>query len=66
MKKKSENPMTFFLAWELTLKSPITNAADDNLKIFFYNFLEKIRFDILCKSPDDLYEMSSLIFSAKL
>ena len=39
--------------WEtftLTLKAPITTAADDIHKYFFHCFSEKIRLDVLCES----------------
>ena len=34
----------------LTLKAPITTAADDIYKYFFFFFSEKIRLDISCQS----------------
>ena len=35
---------------KLSLKAPITTAADDSLKYFFFDFLEKLRLDISCES----------------
>ena len=45
----------------LTLKAPITTAADDIHKYFFHCFSEKIRLDVASESSAGL-EMSSLIF----
>ena len=41
----------FFCIYDwLTLKAPITTAADDTQKYFFYCFLEKIRLDVSSES----------------
>ena len=34
----------------LTLKSPVTTAADNNFFLFFFYFSEKTSLDISCKS----------------
>ena len=34
----------------LTLKAPITTAADDIFEIFFFNFSKKTSLDISCES----------------
>ena len=34
----------------LTIKAPITTAADDILKYFFFNFSKKTSLDISCES----------------
>ena len=39
-----------FLPSMLTLKAPITTAADDILKFFFFNFSKKTSLDISCES----------------
>ena len=52
----------------LTLKVPVTNAADEKFD-FFNLFSEQISLDILCESSawqaDDSHEISKLIFSEK-
>ena len=58
----------------LTLKVPITNAADDNFDHFFFFiyccffFSEKASFDISCESSarlDDSHGIQRVVFSEK-
>ena len=42
--------LTLFFSGTLTLKAPLTTAADDIHKYFFIFFSEKIDFDISCES----------------
>ena len=52
---------------ELTLKAPITTAADDIHKYFFFVFSEKIRLDISCESSalQRIHMKYQALFSSK-
>ena len=51
----------------LTLKAPITTAADDSQKYFFFIFQRKqvLAFHVNRLPADDSHEMSRLVFSEK-
>ena len=50
----------------LTLKAPITTAANDNFFFFFYYLSEKTSLDISCESSaDNSHKISRLVFSEK-
>ena len=48
MLRHNKSILRYFVA--LNVKAPITNAADDILKDFFFNFSKKTSFDISCES----------------
>ena len=51
----------------LTLKAPITTAADDIHKYFFIVFSEKVRFDVSCESSarQKIHMKHQAVFSLK-
>ena len=51
----------------LTLKAPITTAADDIYKYFFHCFLEKIRLDVSSESSarQRIHMKNQALFSSK-
>ena len=56
------------LTCPLTLKAPITTAADDNYKYFFIGFIEKIRLDdVSCDSSarQRIHMKNQALFSSK-
>ena len=65
--KKIEKNKTHFILCVLTLKAPITTAADNSLKNFFYFSLKKIRLDISCESSvrQRIYIHHQALFSLK-
>ena len=53
--------------YHLTLKAPITTAADDIHKYFFHCFSEKIRFDVSSESSarQRIHMKNQALFSSK-
>ena len=53
--------------WNLSLKAPITTAADDIQKYFFHCFSEKIRLDVTSDSSarQRIHKENSALFSSK-
>ena len=59
--------MTFMLVGCLTLKMPITTAADDTHKYFFIVFSEKIRLNVSSESSarQRIHMKNQALFSSK-
>ena len=48
-------------SWKLTIKEPITTAADNKFFDIFSNLLKKIMYDISSESADVSHEISCLL-----